>query len=561
MPTDPPTSKHLSGGATIREVPQRLRLHWQTFLPYTALIVLVLVLYSRALSFPLVSWDDHSLLSLNPIISEMSFATLWTVFTSFVDPELYIPLTFLTYQIEYRIVGLEPFLYHLDNILLHAANACLVFALLARWIRSKTVALLLALAFAAHPLNVEAVAWVSARKDLLSATFALLSILLYERFLDHRGWWALLGSVLLFACSLLSKVSAVFLPLALILVDVMLGRPLRRQVLVEKVPFFLLSLLFGIVALLEKSAVDMTLSPIERAILIMKGILFTFAKFLWPSPLSIVYPASGVSLLEPSILLPLALIGILCLWAWRRRYFSRTAVMGFLLAMLLLLPSILIPKRAGVPSFPSDKYLYLPMLGLLLSIGITLQKRVSTAGSRLRLPIGVAALIIVLTLSIFSFRRMPTWANSMSLYDDALKHFPGDSRMHYNRGTELLAIGMLPEAESSLRAAIERRPDFANAYANLGTALLGQRKTEEGVFALQEAIRLNPDHAAAHNALGSVYLDLGQLDAAIAEFTAAIAIDPGMIHARYNLITAYGRSGMLREMQEETRKVLELERK
>lgn len=542
---------------------------WVQCWPYAMLVLLVFALYAQALWFPFVSWDDPQLLTHNPAVQSITPATLWTIFSTF-DPELYIPFTFLSYQIEHQIVGLEPFLYHLDNILLHAVNACLVFALLARWCRSRIVGLLLAIAFAVHPLNVEAVAWISARKDVLSTAFVLASLLLYERsFDDGHKRWAFAGSVVFFLFSLLAKPGALLLPFVLLLLDYVRKRRIDRRSMLEKIPLVVLSIVFGIVALFGKSDVRVTLSFGEQCVLIVKAIFFSVAKFLWPHPLSIIYPASDLSLLTPSFIVPIMILGLVWLWnLWKnkttrrkgaRNGWERRASVGLLITVLLLLPSILVPKHAGVHALPFDKYLYLPMLGLLLTCGTIVQTWASW-GTRLVRAIvcGVAIVLLVICASM-TLLRLPVWASGVALYSDAVARFPTYAHMHNNLGKALSSVTEPEKVEGAFRRAIALDPTYADAYANLGIFLLERGRTEEGLSALREATRLGPEHAVAHNALGFYYLDHGSLDEAIVELKATLAINPDFLRARYSLITAYSRKGMMQEAQEETRYILNQE--
>jgi hypothetical protein len=216
-----------------------------------ALLLVVAAAYGRTVVFDFVNWDDGTLVYANPIVMELTgWSALKAAFTSY-DPELYIPLTFLTYQIEHALVVLHPALYHLTNVCLHIGNTLLVYWLLLLLSRGRRdIAFLTALLFALHPINAEAVSWVSARKDLLSGFFALASSIAYLRSRTRFPW----PSVLLFLCALLSKVSVVLLPPVFLLFDWLLNDHVTRRDIVRKWPFALLSSLFIAVALLGKTS-------------------------------------------------------------------------------------------------------------------------------------------------------------------------------------------------------------------------------------------------------------------------------------------------------------------
>lgn len=156
----------------------------QFWIAAVSLVLLVLALYAASLQNDFVYWDDSLLIKENPIVRGLTWQNVKAAFSRY-DPELYIPLTFLSYQATYMLSELDPFLYHLGNIFLHALNVILVLVLVYKLRRSRTEALVCAALFAIHPLHTEAVAWASGRKDLLSAFFFLLSVLTYLKYAPH----------------------------------------------------------------------------------------------------------------------------------------------------------------------------------------------------------------------------------------------------------------------------------------------------------------------------------------------------------------------------------------
>src|SRR3989338_4850543 len=175
------------------------------------LFAALFIVYGHSLWNGFVNWDDGLLIYENPIVQEFSFRSIYTAFTSY-DPELYIPLTLLSYQWNHVVGGLNPFVYHLTNLILHAFNALFVAWIALLLGKNKWIAAVTGLIFALHPLHTEAVVWASSRKDVLAAFFALLSIglyLLYQESGDRRSY---LGSLVMFLLALLSKVSVILLP-------------------------------------------------------------------------------------------------------------------------------------------------------------------------------------------------------------------------------------------------------------------------------------------------------------------------------------------------------------
>jgi len=235
---------------------------------------------------------------------------LKAAFTTF-DPELYIPVTLLSFQMNYLISGLESWSYHLVNVILQGLNAVLVFFILKRMTKAPRASLFAATLFAIHPINTEAVVWIAARKDLLSTFFALLGVLAYLK--RTTGGWIL--GFILFLMALLAKVSIAPLPIALLLMDRLQGKTWNMKSLWKIVPFLLLSISFIAGALLGKERIVHTSNLSETFLLIPRATLFLLGKFLLPGNLSPLYEVSDpITIANPAIFVPiLALIAFLIL--------------------------------------------------------------------------------------------------------------------------------------------------------------------------------------------------------------------------------------------------------
>ncbi|NOS68019.1 MAG: phospholipid carrier-dependent glycosyltransferase, partial [Candidatus Peribacteraceae bacterium] len=215
------------------------------------IVVLLAIIYGRSLFNDFVFWDDPDLILDNPFIRGLTPQNVVHAFSTY-DPDLYVPLTTVSYQVNYVLGGLQPFIYHLTNLLLHAGSSILVGWIALRLSGKKSIALVTALLFAVHPVNVETVAWVSARKDVLSGFFFLLSLGSFLRWRtdDDRRWYVLALASFLFG--LLSKVSILGLPFLLLLSDWHASRKFTKNSLLSSLPFFLLSIVFGYVAVFGK---------------------------------------------------------------------------------------------------------------------------------------------------------------------------------------------------------------------------------------------------------------------------------------------------------------------
>jgi protein O-mannosyl-transferase len=255
---------------------------------FPALAAAVLYLWP-ATHHDFVSLDDSLLITKNPAVMEISGRSLKYIVTHY-DPELYIPLTFFSYQIDDLLWGQNPVGFHLTNVLLHAVSAALLTLLTWKLSRSRFIALTVGLLFALHPLNVETVLWASARKDALSSCLALASALCFVQFRqqEERRWHA--WSVVLFLLALLAKVSVVTLPAAFALFDLLSDRRLfTRERIKEYLPYAVLAIVFVLIALYGKSSVLESTTPFQTFLFASKSAVFYLLKLFVPSGLTAIY--------------------------------------------------------------------------------------------------------------------------------------------------------------------------------------------------------------------------------------------------------------------------------
>ena len=216
----------------------------------TIVVIATFIIYFRALRYDLLFyWDDNLYISDNGHLKELHWANIKLFFTSFYAWN-YQPLTMLTYAVEYNAGGGKSWLFHFDNILVHVLNTCLVFVLIRKISPGNNLAALVTAAFfAVHPMHVESVAWVAERKDVLWSFFFLLSLIMYAGYLKSRRFRHLVFTAVFFLLSCLCKPAAVILPLLMFLFDYYEGRKFSRMMVLEKIPFFIISLIFGFIAI------------------------------------------------------------------------------------------------------------------------------------------------------------------------------------------------------------------------------------------------------------------------------------------------------------------------
>ncbi|HNW44132.1 MAG TPA: tetratricopeptide repeat protein [Elusimicrobiales bacterium] len=557
---------------------------------------LTFAVFLPALNNGFLNWDDLQNLTENPHYRGLGPEQLkWMFTTSYLGP--YQPLSWMTLGLDYLAWGMDPFGYHLTNVLLHSLNALLCYLLCVKLFTpaggTETADLRLsagfaALFFALHPLRVESVAWVTERRDVLCGTFYLLALLSYLSTRPAEGepspWRRRLLPLAAFFLALLSKGMAVSLPLVLVLLDIyplkrLPGGPARwfsretREIWLEKIPFFALAAVFGALGYAFQAQANALSSYqafgfSQRAAQVLFAVVFYIRKTLLPLELSPFYKLpDGFGLLNwQSLLAGCAVAAITAAAiALRRSRPAVPAVWSFYLAALSPVAGFV---KLGVQS-AADRYTYIPCLGFAVLAGAGLRACWRAAGGRRRNSCALLACLILSGLAALTWRQQGIWRDSETLwrhtlaldpeldfpnynlalaldaqgrtgeaekyYREALRFKPGFPQAHYNLGLLLAARGETEEAMLHYSAAIDSDPGHAQAHAKLGAALAARGRTGEAVSHYLAALRIDPAYAQAHNNLGLLLAGQGKTDAAIMHYRAALAANPGYAYAHNNL--------------------------
>jgi len=541
--------------------------------------LLVLLAFGRSLVQGFAPLDDDLLITRNLAIRGMTFEHLKTVFTTY-DPELYIPFTFVSYQINYLIAGLHPWIYHLTNIVLHAGNTILVMWIL--FLLTKGAAVLrpyiivfAGLIFAVHPLNTEAVVWLAGRKDLLSTMFFLASWGMYIQYRDAKAQrccartTAYCVSVIFFILALLSKVMAVTLPAVLLMTDVMIER--RRwdwKILIDKIPYAILSGIFLGLATAGKERIIAHHSIVETALMAAKSTVFYLQKFLFPVHLGVFYPYRGeIGLWLPTFLIStvimLVLIGCAGFFFIRR---MRWVTFGIAFFLITLAPTFINFHKGGEMYFASDRYPYLPMIGLMLLIAMVSEKLISV-NPRSRV-MSLFAVLFLLFLSFVSFLQTKIWDSPEALFGNTLRLYPqsvaardalasmdrqrgnyeqsikllrdglsyGDNlQLRMGLGTVYAKVGRVEDAADQFQQALKIEPDNPEPLVALGVLDEYNKKIADAMEKYRRAVELDPSYVSARNKLGSLLLEEGNMAGAEEQFRAALQWNPNVEGVLYNL--------------------------
>jgi len=534
-----------------------------TILVYVALAVLICMAFWPVRAGQALCFDDGEFLTRNRLVRNPSLDSVWRFFSEVLQPSTvrgyYMPLPMVSLMLDYALGGRpeDLLVFHTTSLLLHVTNAILHCMLLHRLFGRLIPAALAAALFGLHPLAVEPVAWVGERKTLLASFFILSCMLAYVRSArGHAGRW-LAAAWVLFLFALLSKPTALPLPILLLLLDVWPLQRWGRGTILRTVPFFLLAGFFALIFLLshERTAGIESQGPssLARVPLVMAYLLvFYLGKIWWPANLCPVYPlpqpiGPGHWPYLASLIICAALV---CLVAASLRR-TRALAIGSLMFFVAILPTLGLVKYSWVSA--SDKYVYLPAVGLLLVLTWALARawQASGRGSMLaKVALGAVAAAALSAEAVATRRQLAHWRDSKALYEHTLSLAPDSAPAHNNMGNALVAEGRMDAAIQHFRLAVKHRADYHEAYFNLAAALGRLGRHAEALSELETARRLDPADAATEYQLGVTLRALGRHDEAGAHLQRALALRPDSADAHYQLGLVHLAQGRLQEAEE-----------
>jgi len=496
---------------------------------HLALLAMVCVLvYANSFWNDFV-WDDQALVTANSYLPD--WRNVPTLFTTNLfagagrESAFYRPIQALTFMVDYHIWGKRPFGYHLTNMLLHLANAMLLYVLIAP-IASRRAAIIASLLFVAHPLQTEAITYISGRADPLALCFLLVALLCYRKAWAHpgAGLWRL-ASLAAFFLALLSKEMALIFPALLVLYDLTTDPVARPRALLERfgrryAPYLVIMGLYGG---LRRLLPDLYLVP-EGGVPLSLGqrlllSLRVFGEYLGllavPRDLhmerSVPVPTS---LLTPQVLVGalglLLMIGLAC-WAWPRVRPLTLGVGWFILGFLPI--SNLIPLNA----YMAEHWMYLPGIGLFIAVGLA----IDAVADRLPQwwPIGLFSIILLYAGSAIGRNR--DWKDEATFYTLTLKHAPESWRVRANLGNMYLSKGQLDQAVEIFQSAQRLNPFDLVSYLGMGEAYEKLGRDQEAIEQYGKALLIYPRAARAHLQLAKLYVKIGEKDRAAEHYEAA----------------------------------------
>jgi tetratricopeptide (TPR) repeat protein len=582
----------------------------QTLIVYILLIVTTLAVYWQVNQFDFINFDDPMYVTENVHIQ--SGITLdgfrWAFSTKYTG--LWNPLVWLSLMFDYQLYGLNAGGYHLTNLILHIMSALLLFWLFNRMTGAIWRSAFIAAFFALHPLHVESVAWITERKDVLSAFFWMLTLCLYAYYTEKPVIKRYLLVLFPFVCALMSKPMVVTLPVIMILLDYWpLNRLQKQQIgtnmteavpvstnqerketkskkgvlkkniypsidrrlsetkiagiiqvwqLLEKIPFFILSAALVIVTLYNPNNPTTELFSLSSR---MANAIVAFMTYLektfWPHDLAIFYPFSTqipAWQVIVATLLILSITSAVIVTVKRMPYLF----VGWLWYAITILPVIgIIQISLSAPYAMADRYTYLPSIGIsiMLAWGIPFLIKREEIRNYILFPAGLVFLAI---LSFLTWQQCGYWKNSTTLFSHALQVTKNNDLAHYNLGMALDAEGKKEEAIPHYLAAIKINPAQQEAHSNLGVVLAAQGRNEEAVAHYLAAIKINPNYADAYYNLANLLIKHGKMEEAIDNYRKVIKINPDHFEAHCNLADVFVKQNKLDQAIEHFREAVRI---
>jgi Flp pilus assembly protein TadD len=497
-------------------------------------------------------WDDDAYVINNELLTAANgWQRIWFTLDS---PSQYFPFTYSTFRIERALWGLNTTGYHWVNLLLHVGNALLVWAVLARLkVRGSWLA---AAIFALHPVQVESVAWITERKNVLMGFFFLLTLLAWIVFVDERSrrpWIFYCLALICYVLALSAKATACTLPAALFLILWLQKKPITMPRLIQIVPFVVLGMGMGLLAVWWERYHQGTnrdvfefLGPIERILVASRAVWFYLSKIFWPSNLTFIYPRWNISaahVVDYIWLLAGVAAGIAIYFL--RRYVGRSVEVAAAFFVATLTPVLgFIMLFTFRYTFVADHYQYLACIGpiALASAGIV---SLGDKFAQYRIAIISAALLMVAGLGTLTWRQAATYTDIETLWRTTLARNPECWMAHTNLGMVLLQQGRLDDAIVQYRSALQMQPDSWDAEYNLGTALVRKGQVDEAIQHCERAVTMRPTDPDAQVSLGDALLRKGRIDDAIDHYQKAITAHPDHFLSRYGLCQALLEKGEL----------------
>ncbi|HEV3444391.1 MAG TPA: tetratricopeptide repeat protein [Gemmataceae bacterium] len=528
-----------------------------------ALACLTLTVFWHVRQCDFVNYDDPDYVSHNPHIqSAFSFAGLWWALTS-TDNANWHPLTWLSLQLDYQFFGLKPGGYHISNLLLHAANGVLLFWVLQRMTRRLWPSAVAAALFALHPLHVESQAWISERKDVLSALFWMLTLLAYVRYTERPGLLRYGWVVVAFTLGLMAKPMLVTLPCVLLVLDYW---PLQRSpggsrlngrldklrdhqkpggnentamrpalrswwfLVLEKAPLFLLIVGCCVLTVYaqRRGLAMRSLAAVPFWDRLANAVLaygIYIVKMFWPQNLAVFYPYTESTAMSGRVMASgaaLAAISLIAIWQARRRPYL---LVGWLWYLGTLAPVIGL-VQVGDQAF-ADRYTYIPLIGLFIMAAWSGADLAAHSSFFVR-PVACAAIAVLVVCGVLAWIQLSYWHDSIALWKHSLEVTGPAIDAHYGLATAYRDAGRTEEAIQEFRKLLDLKPEDEPSHYQLSILLGSQGKFAEAIAHYKKVLHFQADNARSNLHMAIFLIRMGNVSEARGYLAEAYRQDPDM---------------------------------
>jgi tetratricopeptide (TPR) repeat protein len=526
-------------------------------------IILLLTIFAfvPGLQGELLSFDDQAYISENPLIQKFTFENIGAIFSQFHYGGYY-PLTLFSFMIDYQIAELNPFIYHFTNLLLHLVNTLLVFFLIKKLFKNKVISLTAAFLFGIHSLHVESVTWATERKDVLYAFFYLLSLLNYLKYIDKKDRKYFIYTFVFFSLSVLSKSMAIVLAPTLLLFDYFKGRKLTDNVvLIEKVPFFILSIAFGIIAIKSQASIgaitdEINLPFTQRIAFAAYSFTLYIIKLFIPFGQTAFYPYPEFSGVYWLFVIPG--LGFIYL---TYKFLKENKTLAF--AMIFFLIHIVLGLQLmQVNDFlMADRFAYLASIGVFIVIGYFYKNYLEKKNINKNILYGIAGVYIVF-LFISTTEYVKKWESSLILWDHIVKKNPDKiPKAYYWRGHTYVENGDYSLALKDFSKVInmDGHDYLASAYHSRAVTYANMNNLNLALEDIENGIKADSSYMNFYVLRGQIYAGQKKLELAEKDFNTVVSLDTNNYLGYYHRADFYRRAGELEKSLDDFSKILILQ--
>jgi tetratricopeptide (TPR) repeat protein len=531
---------------------------------FAVLAAITWLIFGQTVAHQFVTYDDPNYVYENAkVAAGLSPESVFWAFTHTVGGNWH-PLTVISHMLDCQLYGLRPAGHHFTNVLLHTIAVILLFLALRQMTGTLWQSAFVAALFAIHPLHVESVAWISERKDVLSAVFFMLTLGAYIRYVRTLSLKYYLLVLLWFVFGLMSKPMLVTVPFVLLLLDywplkrltpkapAKVGHQRRvgdraniRRIFLEKIPLLFLSFASCAATLLaQRHFIDPIghLSLMDRLGNAAVATVIYLRQLVWPSGLSVFYPHPRHSLSLVQVLVAALFLTAVSAAAfmYRRRHPYFLTGWFWFLGMLLPVSGII---QVGEQAH-ADRYMYLPQIGLYILVTWFVADTVSSWRNR-RILLGMAMASSIVLLMYPAWKQTSYWRDGRALWTHALAVNPQNDTAHISLCDLDLRENRLDDAIFHARTAAEIQPDSADAHSRLGVALSASGQNEEASIHFKKALETHQIRPRVHYNIATLLLNSGHLDEALADFEKAMELDPHLAKVHHNIAMILLRQGQL----------------